>query len=119
MNPAWRVGRLEVVEPYGFQRANTKELLKVLKALKHCEGTTWDDILVRNKKHNHAVDCGGLSKPAKDRLDELNLDVDELVSLGQGLGKKLRIWGIREQHVLHLLWFDPEHLVCPSKKKHT
>ena len=30
-----------------------------------------------------------------------------------------RVWGIREEHVLDLLWWDPRHEVCPSPKKHT
>ena len=27
--------------------------------------------------------------------------------------------GIRKNEDFHVLWYDPEHEVCPSKKKHT
>jgi len=30
-----------------------------------------------------------------------------------------RVWGIRREHVLCLLWWDPNHQVCPSQKKAT
>jgi hypothetical protein len=29
-----------------------------------------------------------------------------------------RVWGIRDEYVLRVLWRDPRHEVCPSKKKH-
>jgi hypothetical protein len=61
---------------------------------------------------------GELCKTARDRLEDLRLeDIDELVSLR--LGGAERVWGIRDGNVMLLLWWDPEHAVCPSLKKHT
>lgn len=79
---------------------------------------TWDAIVVTAKKFNHAVSCDSLCKSAKNRLQELELDdLDELVSLR--VSSKKRIWAIRQgQHCL-LLWWDPDHEVCPSEKKNT
>jgi hypothetical protein len=30
-----------------------------------------------------------------------------------------RIWGVRQRHVFYVVWWDPKHTVCPSRKKHT
>jgi len=30
-----------------------------------------------------------------------------------------RVWGLRHEPAFWPLWWDPEHTVCPSKKKHT
>ena len=83
--------------------------------LKSFEAMTWGEILNRN---NHLVPVDSLSKAAYDRLCALHLDdLEELLSLR--LSGKERIWGILEHNVVTLLWWDPEHLVCPSKLKHT
>jgi hypothetical protein len=39
-------------------------------------------------------------------------DIDDLFSLH--LGGKPRVWGVRDGSVLRLLWWDPEHEICPS-----
>jgi hypothetical protein len=54
---------------------------------------------------------------AQKRAKELEWDDSELFSLR--LEGKLRLWGRRGGAILYLLWFDPEHLVCPSRKKDT
>lgn len=44
-------------------------------------------------------------------------DQDALVSLG--LTGRERIWGFIANGVMNLLWWDPNHEVCPSLLKHT
>ncbi len=79
---------------------------------------TWNQILIDGKKKSHAIQINQLTSQARRRLTELRLDdVDELVSLG--LSGKERIFGIRDRHVLMLLWWDPNHQVCPARKKYT
>ncbi len=115
--PVWRMGRLEMAGPFGWEKVDKPTAEKILAALRHYEGTTWDDLLVANKKHNHAIAVSRLCKPAQRRLKELQLDqIEELVSLGSGLGNKPRIFGIRDQNVLEVLWWDPEHQICPSNR---
>lgn len=76
---------------------------------------TWSEIEGRS---SHAVKVTGLAREARARLDELRQDeVEELFSV-RIIGRE-RIWGIRAGAVLHLLWWDPYHQVCPSPKKHT
>lgn len=79
------------------------------------ESMTWQQI-EQAGSHNVAVEK--LVKEARDRLVEINQDdLDELFSLR--ISGKERVWGIRDRSILRLLWWDPEHAVCPSQKKRT
>ena len=69
-------------------------------------------------KQNHTVSTSNLSKLARDRLTQMNLDdLDEITSLR--LSSTERIWGILNQGILELLWWDPNHQVYPTNKKNT
>lgn len=101
--------------PFGCHVLTGQDAREIQRKLGAFEGMTWSDI-ERAGSHNVAIDK--LSKPARDRLTEIKQDdLDELFSLR--LSGKERIWGIRDRSVLRLLWWDPEHAVCPSTKKHT
>jgi hypothetical protein len=67
---------------------------------------------------SHFVEVDSLAPAARKRLVELGHDdLDQLFSIRiQG---KPRAWGFRDGPVLLFLWWDPEHEVCPSVKKHT
>lgn len=66
----------------------------------------------------HRIPRSALVPEAKRRLAELKMeDIDELGRLK--LNGRPRLWGIRRGRVFNVLWYDPEHVVCPSPKKHT
>jgi len=114
LRPAWRVGYMEMVDPYGWHVLNAATLNEVREKLKSFESMFLSE-LYGPKKHSHMVQVDQLCKDARARLTELHLDdVEELLSL-RLTGKK-RIWGILEHNVVILLWWDPNHLVCPSLK---
>ncbi len=116
--PAWRVSRLEADGPFGWGQIERDKALEVRDKLGSFESMTWHQILVAAKHRNHTVSIEKLSKAARDRLVEIALDdQDELVSLR--LAGAERVWGFREENVLQVLWWDPEHQVYPSTKKHT
>ncbi len=118
MKPSWRISGIEMVEPYGWDTLDTSMLLYIKDKLTSFESMTWAEILVQGKKFHHTVALVSLSQEAQSRLREINLDdIDELVSLR--LSAKERVWGILDQGVLSLLWWDPEHQVCPSLLRHT
>lgn len=114
--PAWRLSMLEMVDPFGWHKIENKEkLTEVLRKLGDFEKLTWNEILVQRKKQNHSVNTGDLCKEAQDRLIEIKQDdIESLISLR--LSGPERIWGIREESILKLLWWDPNHQVCPSTK---
>ncbi|WP_285031960.1 hypothetical protein [Mycolicibacterium sp. lyk4-40-TYG-92] len=54
---------------------------------------------------------GSLCAAARDRLDELQISTEQMFRLRRGTN--LRIWGYVQGSVLHLLWYDKDHKVCP------
>jgi hypothetical protein len=117
-NPNWRISQIELTDPYGWHILDAKTVMYIKEKLSSFETMTWREILLDSKKQNHSVSINVLSPNAKRRLVEIGQDdIDELISLR--LSGKERIWGILDRGTLNLLWWDPEHLVCPSLKKHT
>ncbi|MGO2111641.1 MAG: hypothetical protein ACTH31_08515 [Pseudoclavibacter sp.] len=64
----------------------------------------------------YAVDV--IPKNAKRRLEELERD-DETEIARLRCGAKPRLYGFLREHVFHVLWWDPDHLVYPSKLRNT
>ena len=79
------------------------------------ETMTWSQIL--GSKH-HSIAVRDIKKSAQKRLQKLGHDdVQELISFR--LTAKQRLWAIRLENVSSLLWWDPNHEICPSHKSHT
>lgn len=109
---------MELVDPFGWSSLERRKIIEIREKLGHFEARTWHEILIESKKQNHSVPISDLSSDARQRLQDLQLDdVDSLISLR--LAGKQRIWGILDNAVLQVLWWDPEHQVCPAPKKHT
>ncbi len=76
---------------------------------------TWNDIL-RDRKRNHSVQKTELISEARKRLLKINQeDLDDLFRFR--FSGKQRLWGIRQQQSFKLLWWDPDHEICPSAKR--
>jgi hypothetical protein len=107
-----------MASPFGWSAVSPEKLREVRDKLRDFESMTWYEILVAAKHRHHAVAIDKLCKQARDRLEELGqADIGDLVSLR--LSGPERVWGILNGHVFKVLWWDPEHAVCPSLKKHT
>jgi hypothetical protein len=117
--PVWTIGQFDVDGIWGRSRIRLPEHLwdDLFAKLKSYESRTWAEIIANNKR-DHAVPVARLIKPARERLNDLKLDdVDELFRLR--LTGTQRVWGIREGRVFHLIWWDPDHEICPSELKNT
>ncbi|MBY0431511.1 MAG: hypothetical protein K2Q10_09960 [Rhodospirillales bacterium] len=67
---------------------------------------------------SHTVEVWQLSKVAQDRLAAIQQDdIDQLMSFR--LTGATRVWCRMDRNMMLVLWWDPEHAVCPSLKKHT
>jgi hypothetical protein len=118
LRPAWRIARMEMREPFGWHELGKEKLEYIRQKLRQFENSTWNEILLIGKKQSHSIAVSDLSKEAQQRLTELRIeDVDEVISLH--LSGKERVFGVRQDIALALLWWDPEHEVCPSVLKHT
>lgn len=112
LTPAWRFRRTDSDGPWRWRNLPNDEVHSALEKLGHREGLTWKAI---QDSGSHEVAIRRLCKEAQRRLTEIKLDdLDQLFSLR--LSGRSRVWGIRDHHVLHILWWDPEHQVCPSLK---
>ena len=116
--PAWRLSRLETSGPFGWHRLEPTQVEFLRARLASFEALSWKEILVRDKDNNHHIEISRLSKPARDRLQELQMDdLDSLLSLR--IRSRERVFGTLIQGVFYILWWDPDHAVCPAFKKHT
>ncbi|MCY4379726.1 MAG: hypothetical protein OXC39_07885 [Candidatus Dadabacteria bacterium] len=111
----WSFSLLDMDGPFGWSRCSVSDLKKLKSRLSSFETMTWAEI--EGDRH-HSISIADLSAQAKKRLDheELN-DVDEVFSLA--IGGRERVIGIRDRDVFKLLWWDPAHEVCPSKRPNT
>ncbi len=89
----------------------------VLDKLVSFERQTWSEISIHSKKQNHHISVNELIKDARNRLEELKVYEDELFSLR--LDGTTRLYGILQDGVFNIIWYDCNHEICPSKKKHT
>lgn len=116
--PAWRISRLELQDPYGWHLLNEPTLHRIRERLANLEEMSLHEIFTVGHKQNHSVTIDQVCPEARKRLEELKLsDVDVLYSLR--ISGRERVWGILIDNILTLLWWDPNHEVCPSEKKHT
>lgn len=120
--PAWNIGLIDPGGPWCFKQLNREQWWDdIFLKLKNYETMTWQEIYDASggRSHgnnNHEVPICDLSSAARRRLKGLKLDdISSLFSLR--LTGQQRIWGILDGNVLKLLWFDPEHEICPSLKK--
>jgi hypothetical protein len=118
MRPSWRIGAIEMCDPFGWNTIDEKTVSYIRDKLKNFETMIWKQILLDASKQNHPVKVSDICKEARDRLEEIGEeDQQELISLR--LGGIKRVWGIMDNGVLRLLWWDPNHKIYPSTLKHT
>ena len=111
----WRFSIMETSGPFPFSRLNPSTWGKILAKLKEWESMKWGEIL---GDRNHEISVENLSTKAQERLREIQMDdIDAVCSLH--FDGRTRLIGIRDRQVFKVLWWDPEHQVCPSNKKHT
>jgi hypothetical protein len=115
MRPAWRVARIDLIHPDDWKSIHALDaptLEKIRQRLGNFETMTWKEII---SKESHPIDSAKLCKGARERLEHHQIDADNLVSLR--CMQAQRIWGIRSENILSLLWWDPNHAVYPVAKK--
>lgn len=92
----------------------------IMDKLSSYERMTWAEIQSASggkKKgtNNHFAYISKLDKEAQKRAMELHLDVDELFSLR--LTGTLRLYGILENGIFSIIWYDPNHEIYPLKDR--
>ena len=116
LQPAWQISWIDLAGEWGWTNIDKQYFFNtIVPRIKNLETMCWKDILSRD---NHEIPVAKIDRKAQKRLEELELDdYDLLVSLR--FGSRERMWGIRVQNTLKILWWDPRHEVYPVGKKHT
>lgn len=110
IKPAWRFAGADRGGPWHWRGLPQAEVHDALEKLGSLEGITWTQM---KSSGSHAVALYKLCPGARERLKEVGKDdLDELFSVR--LTGRRRLWGVRKHHILSILWWDPEHEVCPS-----
>ena len=117
--PVWSFAQIDFyAEVGGWIRLQPGDLDELLARFRQWEMMTWGEILSEGRRQNHAISVNQCIDKAQERLEFLKLDdLEELTSLR--VNSKGRVLGIRDREVFRILWWDPEHEVCPSRLKHT
>ena len=72
----------------------------------------------RDAKSFHSVPTANISKRAKERLQQIQLDdIDILYSFH--ITGPCRLWCMKHDNILSVLWWDRNHEVYPIKKRRT
>jgi len=120
----WMFDKIDRSGNYAFD-VNRKDFnhKEVLGKMVDYSGMTWREVKQQThddgKSKHHFLSPDSLSKKAVERLRAKGLEEfsDDIFSFA--LQNKIRIVGIRNREKFHVLWYDPEHEICQSKKKHT
>lgn len=96
---------------WGWNAVTPDELRRIAGEMKSLESMRWVDI--EKRKHTHDMPVAAICSEARARLRRIkNDDVDHISQLQ--IGKKGRLFGIRQEHVFRVLWWDPNHTVYPT-----
>jgi hypothetical protein len=113
----WRVSDIDFEGPFGWDGADIRQLMSdIVPKLHNYETMTWSE--VDGPSGSHSVEFGQLCKEARDRLAEIGKEHQEYLFSLRITGE-CRVWGVKDLAILRILWWDPNHAVCPSPKKHT
>lgn len=104
--------------PFGWHEISGEKLAEIRSKLAGFENSTWGEILVGSKKQTHFIPVADLEPEAQRRLRDLHMDdIDVVLSLH--LSGLERVFGVKYDVAVSLLWWDPKHQVCKSVLKHT
>lgn len=116
--PRWSFAILDLEGEFGWRKLQPEALAGLVDRLRNLETMTWNEIRMEGKKQNHSIAVEDCSPAAQKRLREIQQDdVADLFSLR--LMGQPRVIGILDRDTFKVLWWDPDHLVCPSILKHT
>jgi hypothetical protein len=105
---------------FGWHLIAEAELKRVQEWMGQIEGRTWDEAC-SGRAGCKSVSLDSNEPPAQKmmaRLQEMQKDdVDNIYEFH--LDGLTRFWGLRRGYVCHLVWWDPNHQLWPSKLKNT
>ena len=109
---SWRFSSCDKEGPFAWFASDVAKYREVIEKLYTFETMTETE---RAKTGSHNIEIHKLSPAAKKRLQDIKRDdIDGLMSFR--VAGTNRVMCVREGNVMKVLWFDPDHQVCPSLK---
>lgn len=111
----WRFSTMDMEGSFKFCCLCPEIWGKILSAMKEWDKKTWAEIM---NNRDHFIPVDHLCSEAQRRLIDIKRDdIDGIYSLH--IDGQSRFIGIRDRYAFEVLWWDPDHKVRPSHKKHT
>lgn len=112
----WRFQHVDQEGPWGITDGAFAMLLPELAKF---ETMTMHELFRQGEWPGKCHDTAALpTRQARERLDTIGLaDMTQIWKLR--IGSRGRLWGFLEGNVFHVVWWDPEHEIWPTKLKHT
>lgn len=113
MNFRWRVTEKYIDyddEEWGWGEVGIREFFqKLLPRLHDYETMTWSELF--NRKSCHSWGITDMHQDAQRKLKEKYPEHDTFHQID--MEQPCRLLGIRDRQILHLIWHDPYHTICP------
>lgn len=115
----WRFVHVDQDGPWATATMTAEAVHALLAQLTAFESMTIDELFHRGDYPGKCYDVHALpNKSARERLEAVGLaDMTRIWRLR--IGGTGRLYGFLIDNVFHVLWWDPQHEVWPSKKRHT
>lgn len=116
LNFRWRCNWIDLDGNWGFRNVPIETIWKkIIPRLHDLEDSTWGEIAGNKSGSTHSMPVDKIETQAADRLVDIRRDeFDTMFQINVHGG--IRLWGIRDRAVFHLIWFDPDHTVYIQKK---
>ena len=113
---AWRFSECDRGGAWAWTKLSDPSRYKnVMEKLQEFEKKNWDEI---TRSGSHPIAVSRIEKQAQNRLRKIHKDdVDELMSFR--LTGTRRDWCVRQLSVMKVLWWDPNHEICPAPRRRT
>jgi hypothetical protein len=115
----WRFSHVDSEGPWSLAVLDFTQLLTLLSELVKFESQTIKELFLQGQWPGKCHDLATLpNRAARVRLESIGLsDMTQIWKLR--IGGAGRLWGFLEGNVFHVVWWDPNHEIWPSKLKHT
>lgn len=113
---AWRFSRSDNAGPYDCSNLSHEEYKQLWDRLREFE--TKNPSQLRDTGSFHSIPISEFCKEARDRLMEIQVDdLEELYSFR--IDAMCRIYCMKWENILSILWWDKKHKAYPIPKSHT
>jgi len=111
----WAVESVQLSGDFGFHNCDHETLFKtIINRLKQFETMNWSEVI---KTHSHEIDFNDVIPSIQ--IEIRTLFDDELNLFSMRMAGRPRVWGVRKGAICYILFYDPDHEICPSSLKHT